>query len=170
MIRFDEFENEQSVSMISVLVALGALLLGPLFASIVIWIFISVASDSSNFIVFLVFSLAWAGTVPFLIWYASKAIKRTNNPHLGTSAFLVFQLTAGAIILLIRYLPTAGSDSELILNDNIAVVNGLRYLFGVTLLVANMTFIILAKVIRSKLSISTYLGLLFDLIVLMLPI
>jgi len=170
MIHFDEFENEQSISMISILVAFGSLLLGPLFAGIIVLLFISIATNPSNFMIFSVFGSAWASMVPFLIWYASKAVRRTNHPHLGTNAFLVFQLTTGAIIILIRYLPAIRNDSGLVISDNTVVINGLRYLFGVILLVANMTFIILSKVIRLNLSISTYLGLLFDLIVLFLPI
>lgn len=159
MIRFDEFENEQSISMVSVLVALGSFLLAPLFAGIITLLFVSVVAEPSKLSVFTVFGSAWASSVAFLIWYASKAVKRTNQPHLGTSAFLVFQLTAGFIFLLIQYLPVARNGSDV----------GLRYIFGAFLLVANLTFIILAKAIRSKISTSTYFGLLFDLVALVFP-
>lgn len=46
MSQFDEFENEQSVAMVSVLVSLGALLLGPLFAMLAVLAFVSLAKNT----------------------------------------------------------------------------------------------------------------------------
>jgi hypothetical protein len=159
---FQEFEKEQSLATVAVSVAFFSFLMGPIIGGLVVLLFLAIARDPAKSTVFFVFGSAWVALTVCAIRYAVWTVRRWAHPRPATTPFLIFQLTAGSVLLLIAFTSDGGNAGK-------TVTDAVKWIFAAMLFVANTTFLILARTVRVKPSAMTWIGALYDLATIVLP-
>lgn len=167
--KFTVFENQQSVAVISMQIAVSMLFIAPSLGIFSSLIFKDLIEDTSSNLVLNILVITFIVTF-LLIKIAKDTIISVQQPDTDRGLFFVFQITTGSLLLYFMFLPANSFATDMTISDKNITINAIQFIFDILLIIANASYITLSIVIGSRLSVMLIIGFSFDFIIIIYPI